>query len=308
MTTPPNTPTRPPPIAEEQVRRTKPDLAMRWPDPNAGSVARRFLTGMQAAFAGFGLALRHTRVLLWCGAAFLLYGAVMSVVLYLAASWDERFVQAVMWERGPAWWQSALYEVARAAIYVVWWFVALLASFTAALPLMAPLFAFVAEASEIAFYGYPAQETPLAVLLKEILQGVLRSIVLVLLNLLAASFIWLLGTLLGMIFPPLGTAVAIIVGGGWAALWYGVLGMNYTFENSHTSLGKQLAVPQRILPLLLGYGTVAHLMSYIPPLVPFIVVSATVLVCRLEVHGHAELTLREAAKSARESEGASSVP
>ncbi len=254
---------------------------------------------MKSAFGGFGVALRHPKVLVWCGAAFVLYALVMVAVLYAAASWDERFVQAVMWERGPAWWQSALYEVARAGLYVLWWIVALLASFTAALPLMAPLFAFVAEATEVAFYGYPAQETTFMELAKEIGKGVLRSLVLVAVNIIAAGFIWLLGSLLGLLFPPLGTVVAIVLGGGWAALWYGVLGMNYTFENSHTSLGKQMQVPQRILPLLLGYGTVAHLMSYIPPLVPFIVVSATVLVCRLEVHGHAELKLRAAAKAQR---------
>ncbi|MCO4760273.1 MAG: EI24 domain-containing protein [Myxococcales bacterium] len=270
----------------------KPDRATAWPDPNAGSAPRRFLAGAKAAFGGFGFVTRHPKVLIWCAAAFVLYVIVMSIVLAFAASWDERFVQALMWERGPAWWQSALYEMARAGLYVLWWIVALLASFTAALPLMAPLFAFLAEATETAFYGFPSEEQTFAVLAREMIQGVIRSLMLVVLNVFAAGFIWLVGFGLGLIFPPLGTAVAIVIGGGWAALWYGLLGMNYTFENNQTSLAKQMQVPQRIAPLLLGYGTVAHLMSYFPPFVPFIVVSATVLVCRLETHGHAELSLR----------------
>ncbi len=282
--------TQPPPAIS-------PDPAYGWPDPNAGSVVSRVWAGMRGAFSGVPFALRHPRVLLWCGVTFAVYLAVMGTVLWLAASYDDRFVTHVLWERGPAWWQSALYEIARALLYVVWWILAVLASFTTALPLMAPLFAFLAEATEVAFFGSPSQELDWRVLAREIVQGVFRSLVLVAMNLLAAAFIWLLGTLLGMLFPPLGTAVALVVGGGWTALWYGLMGMNYTFENSHTSLSKQLQVPQRVLPLLLGYGTVAHLMSYVPPLVPFIVISATVLVCRLHVHGHAELTLRTAAQA-----------
>ena len=98
---------------------------------------------------------------------------------------------------------------------------------------------------------------------------------------------------MGLICPPLGTLVAVVVGGGWTALWFGMLGVSYALENNQVTLGTQMTILQQQAPLLLGFGIVAQFFAWLPLTVPLIVISATLLCCRLHRHGHCPLPTRD---------------
>ena len=174
-------------------------------------------------------------------------------------------------------------------------FRSLLLAFSIALPLMAPVFTLLAEMVERSFYGSVAgaSGTP-AELAKELINSLARSLLLSSLNVAGAALIWGLGLLLSLIFAPLGTVFSVLFGGGWAALWFVFIGMTYVLENNRTTLSMQVRLPGRHTALLLGFGAVAQFMAWLPPAVPVIIVSATVLCCRLNRHGHVPMPLRDA--------------
>ncbi len=271
-----------------------PDRLFSAPDPTLGSKPRCFLNGLQSAFAGVAFTFRHGRMLGWMAAAVALYLLIWVAVLWAAAAWDDDFAQTLLWVRGPSWWESALWQISRVLIYIVFWIIALLLAFSIALPLMAPMFTLLSEMVERSFYGdiAGATGTP-AVLARELINSLARSLLLSTLNILGAATIWGIGLLLGLIFPPLGTVFGVAVGGGWSALWFVFIGMTYVLENNRTSLSQQVRLPGRHTALLLGFGTVAQVMAWLPPTVPMIIVSATVLCCRLNRHGHIPMPIRD---------------
>lgn len=271
----------------------RPDRAYDLPDPTLGTGVQRFIAGVKCAFSGFAFTLRHGRVLAWCAGAVGLYLLLWGLILWLAAAWDQSFVTSLLWLRGPSWWESALWQMARFGLYLLFWIAAVLLAFVIALPLMAPVFTLLAEVVEQAFYGDAARlETSWAELAREMAVSLTRSAALSMFNLAGAAAIWAIGLAAGLVFPPLGTALGVVFGGGWAAMWLAIIGMSYVLENNRTPLAEQLRLPGRNLPLLLGFGTVAQVMAWLPLTVPLIVVSATVLCCRLGRHGHVGLSVR----------------
>ena len=68
--------------------------------------------------------------------------------------------------------------------------------------------------------------------------------------------------------------------------------MNFGLENHYVGLGKQLGLMTRYPSLLIGFGALGQFLAWIPPMAPVLVVSATILACRLHAHGHLELPLR----------------
>lgn len=255
---------------------------------------------MQAAFGGFGFAVRHGDVAAWVAGAVAWYLLIWVVVLWSAAAWDHDLAETLLWVRGPSWWESALWQAAKVLIYVVYWVLALVLAFTIALPLMAPVFTMISEVVERRFYGDAAHvsDSPRE-LLVELVNSGFRSLVLALVNVLGAAVIWGLGLLLGLIFAPLGTVFSLAVGGSWAAMWFAFMGMNWILENNRSALSQQFGLAGRQWPLMLGFGVVAQLLAWLPPTVPLIVVGSTVLCCRLNRHGRVALPLRDAWESRR---------
>ncbi len=272
----------------------RPDKTWSAPDPTQGSTFRCALNGVQAALAGFSFTFRHSRIFAWVAAAVAFYVLIWVVVLWSAAAWDSDFAELLLWVRGPSWWESALWQITAALVYVLFWSLALLLAFAIALPLMAPMFTLLAEMVERSFYGdtVGSEGTP-AALARELLNSLARSLLLSVTNVLGAAAIWGVGLLLGLIFPPLGTVFGVLVGGSWGALWFVFIGMTYVLENNRTSLSKQVRLLGRHRALLLGFGSVAQVMAWFPPAVPVIIVSATVLCCRLNRHGHVPMPLRD---------------
>jgi len=133
-----------------------------------------------------------------------------------------------------------------------------------------------------------------------LINSLARSALLSAINVAGTAAIWGVGLLLGLIFPPLGTVFSIIFGGGWAALWFVFIGMTYVLENNRTTLSRQVRLPGRHAPLLLGFGAMAQVMAWFPPAVPVIIVSATVLACRLNRHGHVSMPVRDAWSAERD--------
>lgn len=262
-------------------------------DPGRGSVVTQAWAGVRAALAGFSWCFRSRSIAVWTGAAVLIYVTLWSVAMYVAASWDDRLVHAVMWPRGTAWWESAAYEIAKSALYFVFWLAAVVMTFVVALPIVSPVFAFVAEATENEYFQDPiAHRSSVSELLKELLHSVVRSAALVALHLSGAIAIWVFGLLAGLLFPPAATLIGVALGGGWSAAWIAMAAASYAFENNRTPARRQLALLNAKPGLLLGFGAVAQFMAWIPFFAPLTVVSATVLLCRLHDFGHVELPLR----------------
>lgn len=271
-----------------------PDRAWQEADPAQGTPLRRAWQGMQAAFGGFGFAVRHGDVAAWVAGAVAWYLLIWIVVLWTAAAWDHDFAEALLWVRGPSWWESALWQAAQVLVYVVFWILALVLAFVVALPLMAPVFTLLAEVVERRFYGDVAHTAySAAEMARELVNSLFRSLILALINVLGAAVIWAVGMALSLIFPPLGTIFAVVVGGAWAAMWFAFMGMNWLLENNRSALSHQFGLAGRQFPLMLGFGALAQVLAWLPPTVPLIVVGATVLCCRLNRHGHVALPLRD---------------
>ena len=264
-------------------------------DPLRGAAHVRLWTGLKAGLAGFGWVLRDRRLAAWTFVAVLAYVALWSAALYAAASWDDRLVAAIMWPRGTSWWESAAYEIVHAVAYVVFWVAVLVLTFVVALPAVSPLFAFVAEATENAYYADPiAHASSKLELLIELLKSVVRSLALVAVHVSGSAVIWGVSLLVGLLFPPAATAISIVIGGTWSALWIGVASASYVLENNRTPLGEQLKLVAEAPVLLLGFGAVAQVLTWLPLTAPIAVVSSTILLCQLNENGRCGLPLRDA--------------
>lgn len=261
-------------------------------DPLAGSAARQAWTGVRAIAAGLPFAMRHPRVMTWMAASIVVYLLVWGVVLWQSAVWQSPVLHQLLGPKGALWWQELVWSVLYVLAWLAWWLISFALAFAVSSPLMAPLLGMLAEAAETAFFGQEPRQVGWRLRVRELLHGVVRAAILAAMNISGAVAIWLVSTTLGALLPPLGTAVGIGVGGGWSAIWCAIMTMNFALENHFVGVGKQLGLMTKHPSLLIGFGAVGHLLAWIPPMVPVLVVSATVLACRLQVHGHLDLPLR----------------
>ena len=265
----------------------------RMPDPLAGGATGQLWTGVKAAFAGFSWIRRDRHVAMWTAGAIVVYLGLWVGAMMLAAQWDDRLIGMALWPRGPAWWQSALYEVARFFLYALFWLSAVLLTFVLALPAVSPLFAFVAESAEDAYFGVRvAHASTIRELIVELLKSVGRSLLLVAIHLAGSATIWLLGFGFGLLFPPAASVVSFVLGGAWSAMWIALATMSWVLENNRAPLAQQLRMVADQPALMLGFGVVSQPLTWVPLTAPIVVVSSTVLVCRLYEHGHCDLPLR----------------
>lgn len=263
-------------------------------DPAIGGALRRLFSGLAAALAGIGVAFSERRILRWTLLAVAIYCVIWVAVIVVAAAWDARFVEALLWTPDASWWQGLLHRIASVLLYIVFWLAVLVATWMVAMPIVSPIFAFVAEAAECAFLDVPAPPTPaLRELGVEAIRSVRRSLLLVGVNVAGAVCIWLVGVLSGLIFAPLGTAVGVVVGGGWACGWVALSSCSYVLENNRVSFADQMRLLRSMPTLMVGFGLVGQLLAILPFTAPFVVVSATVLICRLHRHGHCPLPVRD---------------
>ncbi|GEM_PF-3448527 len=272
---------------------TDPAMPEAHDDPTGKNPAAGFWSGVKAAFGGFGLVRKDGRVLRWTLLATAVYLVLWAIALYLVARYDDRVVNELLWPRGPAWWESTLWEIARGLLYLVFWLAALLVTFVIALPVISPLFAFVSEAAETAYFGTEvSHRSNPAELAIELVRGVVRSAGLAITHVAGSGAIWLIGTAIGLFLPPVGTAITVVVGGAWSALWIAMTGVSWPMENNRTPLPRQLRVLPENFPVLLGFGLIAQVLAWIPFTAPITVVSGTLLACRLHRAGRLELPLR----------------
>ena len=281
---------------------TPPAATRASPSPISGSFFADFLGGARAAFGGFKWPLRDRRVALWTGLAIVVYVGIWTAAMWAAAHWDERVVKLLLWPRGPAWWQSALYEIAQALLYTVYWLAAVVMTFVVALPAVSPIFAFVAEATENAYFGDPiAHASSMSELVRELVLSVGRSLLLVCVHVAGSLTIWMVGFGAGLLFPPAASVVSVTVGGAWSALWIAMATMSWVMENNRAPLAQQLRLLTGQPGLLLGFGLIAQVLAWVPVTAPLVVVSSTVLVCRLNEHGQCALPLRDGHRRSRDS-------
>lgn len=268
------------------------------PDPGAGLASRRFLHGARAALSGFGFALRHGRVLSLCLAAMVVYAAVWGVMLWLASHYDARFAQAVLWQPTEAWWDAALWQITRVGAYVLFWVGAIAVAMALAMPVLSPLFSLLADRVDASYHGDDgAPMPPLPELLAEMLRGFGRALVLVAIQLGGSVGLWLAGLVLSFVVPPLGPIFTVLVGGSWNALWVAMTLSGFALENNRVDLRTQIGLLRGQLAQFVGFGVVAQVLAWLPFSVPFLVVAATLLVCRLHDHGHCPLPVRSKLQS-----------
>lgn len=275
-----------------------PDRLASAPDPLASGRSGRLWLGVRAAFAGLGFALRHRRVLLHALLAVVVYVAVWAVVVWQAAAHSDAVILPLLGPKGAQWWQAVGWDALYILALIAWWLGALILAFVVATPLMAPFFSLLAEAAEVAFYGTPPRSIDLKTRIREMTAAVGRAAVLATVQIVGALLIWAVCAAIGLIFPPAGAFLGAVLGGLWSSLWYAMLAVSHALENHHVPLGVQLNLPSRMGSLLLGTGLVGQLLAWFPPAIPFVVVGASVLVFRLEQHGHVGLSLR--AKDAKD--------
>ena len=270
-------------LADRHVDRT---------DPLEGSSAGSAWTGMRAIAAGLPFAMRHRAVMSWMAASIAAYLLVWGVVLWQSAVWQSPILHQLLGPKGAVWWQELVWSVLYVLAWIAWWLISFVLAFAVASPLMAPLLGMLAEATETAFFGQEPRQVDWQVRVRELLHGVVRAAILAAMNISGAVAIWLVSTTLGALLPPLGTAIGVLVCGGWSAIWCAIMTMNFGLENHYVGLGKQLGLMTRYPSLLIGFGALGQFLAWIPPMAPVLVVSATILACRLHAHGHLELPLR----------------
>jgi hypothetical protein len=264
-------------------------------DPGEGSALRRFMAGLTAVAHGYGFALRHTDVLLLCGAAVVCYGAVWLTAIALAIHFDGLVVDALVSSLGNAAWQRALTQFSRALAYLAFWLAALTSAVAVAMPACAPVFSLLADRTERRWYAgcaTPAQSW--RAIAREMMAGVGRALLLAAIQLVGSVTLWLPGLALGFALPPLGSLYAAVVVGGWNALWYTMAATGFVLENNHTRARDQMTAVRSNWAIFIGFGAVAQWLAWLPPNVPFLVVGATLLTCRLRDHGRCRLPARDA--------------
>lgn len=261
-------------------------------DPLEGHGLRQAWTGVSAIAAGLPFAMRHAAVMRWMVASIVVYLLVWGLVLWQSALWQGPVLHQLLGPKGALWWQALVWSLLYALAFIAWWLVSFALAFVVASPLMAPLLGLLAEATETAFFGQEPREIGWDQRAREFAHGVGRAAMLAVMNITGAVAIWLVSTTLGALLPPLGTAFGLLVGGGWSALWCAIMTLNFALENHFVGVGKQLGLMTRHPALLVGFGVVGQLLAWIPPMAPVLVVSATILACRLHAHGHLDLPLR----------------
>lgn len=262
-------------------------------DPVEGHALARAAEGARTVFRSLSFVARHPRVGRWLLLCMAAYTAVWVAVMWEAAAWQARFLDAVLGVKGTAWWQAALWEIGRALALLGWWLFAIVSVFAIAGPLLSPLFGMLAEAVETAFYGSEPAPLPWPQRLREMAHGVGRAAILGGLQIGGSLLIAGAGFVAGLIFPPLGTLIGTVLGGGWSALWFAMIAMSHTLENHYVGVGRQLALAPRFTATLLGFGLAGQLFAWLPFAAPVLVVAGALLTCRLQTHGHIELPLRK---------------
>ncbi len=265
----------------------------RSPDPLAGTPLHQAWTGFRAAGAGFGFTLRHGDLLSVAALAMALYLAVWVAFLWLAATWDGVAVAAVMGPAPESWWAVALWHVGRVLLYAALWLASLVLAATVALPVLSPAFAWLAERVEQRWYGAQVPGQTWGAFAVETLRGIGRGLALLVIEVTGGVALWAVGMVLTLAFAPLGALFTIAVGGGWGALALGATMSGFALENNRVPLAAQLALLRRRTAVWLGFGFAAQWLVWVPLTVPFLVVSATMLVCRLHDHGHCRLPARD---------------
>ena len=263
-------------------------------DPLAGPRLGQFGRGLAAAFAGFGWVWRHPDARGPIVVAIAIYCAVWLAALATAATWDAPFARFAVDEIGPAGWQLVLTAALRGLAYVLFWVLAVLLALLFALPVCAPVFAWVADRTERRWFGgVPIAGASWRTLAVEMARGFGRALALVALQVAGAALLWLPGFVVGLAVPPLGAAWAFGIGGCWNALWLALALGSFALDNARLPLPEQLALVRRAAPLLAGFGVAAQVLGWVPFAVPFLVVAATLLLCRLHAHGHCRWPTRD---------------
>jgi uncharacterized protein involved in cysteine biosynthesis len=252
------------------------------------------LHGALAALQGFGFAFRHRNLWLLCLAAMLAYALVWLAALALATHLTGPFVHAHLAQPGPASWQQALWQLERAGIYLLAWLLAAALALVLALPLLSPLFSWLAARTERHYFGHDGEPLPGNALVEPV-RALGRAVALSAIQLGGAILLWLTGIALGLIAPPVGSAFALLIGGGWNALWLTAVFIGFALDEHATPLSQQIKLLRQHAATWLGFGLVASVLAWLPPAVPFLVVSGSLLVCRLQAHGHLELRRRSGA-------------
>lgn len=263
------------------------------PQPARDSLARRVWTGATAALQGFGFAFAHRSLWLLCLISTVTYALIWLAVLGLATHLVQVWLRTHLLDSaeshllGSGPWH-ALWQLARAGVYLLAWLLAAAVALVVALPLLSPLFSWLAARTERQYFGQDSAESQ-ALSLVEPVRALGRAAALGGIQLGGSLLLWLLGLLLSLVAPPLGPPFALLVGGAWNALWLAALLIGFALDEHRTPLTEQIALLRRHAPTWLGFGAVASVLAWLPPAVPFLVVGGTVLVCRMHQRGDARL-------------------
>lgn len=261
-------------------------------DPLAGHALQRLLEGARTVLRTLSFIARHPRVGRWLLLCMVAYSIVWGLVIWEAASWQDRVLDALLGPKGAAWWEAALWEIGHFLALIVWWLFAVVSIFAVSGPLLSPLFGMLAEAAETAFYGTDPVAIDWPQKLREMAHGALRAAILAVLQIGGSLLFAGAGFLVGLVFPPAGTLIGSILGGGWSALWFAQIAMGHALENHYVGVGAQLALVPRSFALMLGFGVAGQLFAWLPFAAPVLVVAGSVLCFRLERSGHVSLPLR----------------
>lgn len=264
--------------------------------PASGLARMRY--GARAAFDGLIFPFQHNDLFGLLTLVLGTYAAIWLALLAVAARYDQQVVQWLVRPAGTQWWSQALTAVATGAAYTLTWLLALIAAAALALPLCGPLLSLLADRVEQRFLGQAGPMAAWTTLLAEMARGLVRGLTLAVLLAIGHAWIWLMGTLLGAVLPPLGALFGLVIGWAWQALGAAAMTANYVLENQRTPLAEQLATLQRHAAIWVGFGAVALPMCWIPLGVPFAVTGATLLALRLHQAGELRMPAREALAAA----------
>ncbi len=259
------------------------------PPPLPTALLARLRFGARAAADGVGFPFKHPELFGLVALVLVCYGGVWLALLAVAARYDRQVVDWLVSPAGPQWWAQALTAVATGAAYALTWLAALIAAAALALPLCGPLLSLLADRVEHRYLGQTGPLPAWTTLLAEMGRGLVRGLTLALLLAIGNLLLWLAGSALSALLPPVGALFGLVAGWTWQALGAAAMTAGYVFENQRTTLADQLATLQRHAAIWVGFGGLALPMCWIPLGVPFAVTGATLLALRLHLVG--ELTM-----------------
>ncbi len=251
----------------------------------------QWFQGTRAALQGFLFARQHPDVRRACLAAVALYLLVWLAIMALAAHFDGPVATALLGQPAPGGWQRALWYVLDVGFYLLWWLMALVLAVTLALPVLTPLCTIVATRTEQHYFASQPRP-PAHGLLTELARGTGRAVVLSGLQLGGTLVLWLLGMAVGAWLPLVGAPIAFALAACWNAHWLAVVLVGFSLDEHDTPWRQQLAMVRRDLPLWLGFGMVANVLAWLPFTMPYLVVAATLQLCRLHESGRLQLQRR----------------